>query len=469
MAYTNSSLVSVTQISPNRTSPRTHSIDTITVHCYVGQVSVERGLSGFADPNRKASCNYIVGTDGRIGLCVEEKDRSWCSSSGTNDHRAITIECASDNTYPYGFNEKVYASLVNLVEDICKRNNIKKLVWSSNKTDRVNHRNGVNMTCHRDFAAKECPGDWFYSREGQFANEVNARLSGTSVQNPPQQNASTTPAPQQSAATYKYVNQENYIINVLDLKDWDVWFAANNSYAKWPKPIKTAKTFCQEQKADLCWNLALFNFGDHQTVNYVRARGMQDIGYGGVGVNLELSWQDQCSGYAVAIKNGKVVSHNKKTNPYMGGTAYRNGIGLTEDGRVIIAQSMKKVSENAFASKINLIVPQAYNTKIKLLLFEDGGGSVQEYSARSKLNFLNNRMVATVTCAKYKGPQKITRDLIQGYKGEDVRFLQQILGGIPCDGSFGSQTKSRLKSAQKALGLKQTGKCDEATRKALGI
>ena len=35
-------------------------------------------------------------SDGSIGLYVEEKNRSWCSSSNANDQRAITIEVAAD-------------------------------------------------------------------------------------------------------------------------------------------------------------------------------------------------------------------------------------------------------------------------------------------------------------------------------------------------------------------------------------
>lgn len=172
----NSPLVNYTKISPNRTSPRNHKIDTITIHCVVGQCSVETLGNIFAPPSRQASSNYGVGVDGRIGMYVEEKDRSWCSSNGSNDNRAITIEVASDTTRPYVVNSKAYAALIDLVTDICKRNGINKLVWSTNKTDRVNHKNGCNMTVHRDYANKSCPGDYLYNRHGQIADEVNKRL-----------------------------------------------------------------------------------------------------------------------------------------------------------------------------------------------------------------------------------------------------------------------------------------------------
>ena len=179
MAYSNSSLVSYTKISPNRNSPRNHAIDTITIHCVVGQCSVETLGNIFAPSSRQASSNYGVGYDGRIGMYVEEKDRSWCSSSAVNDNRAVTIEVASDTTHPYAVNAKAYAAMLDLVTDICKRNGIKKLVWSTNKNERVNHLNGCNMTVHRDYANKSCPGDYLYNRHGEIAAEVNKRLGAT--------------------------------------------------------------------------------------------------------------------------------------------------------------------------------------------------------------------------------------------------------------------------------------------------
>ena len=172
----NSPLVSYTKISPNKTSPRNKKIDTITIHCVVGQCSVETLGNVFAPTSRQASSNYGVGVDGRIGMYVEEKDRSWCSSSGANDHRAITIEVASDTKHPYAVNDRAFAALLDLVTDICKRNGIKKLVWSTKKADRVNHKNGCNMTVHRDYANKSCPGDYLYNRHGEIAAEVNRRL-----------------------------------------------------------------------------------------------------------------------------------------------------------------------------------------------------------------------------------------------------------------------------------------------------
>lgn len=173
----NSPLVSYTKISPNRTSPRSKAIDTITIHCVVGQCGVEALGSEFAKTSKKASSNYGIGYDGRIGMYVEEKDRSWCSSNSANDNRAITIECASDMTPPYAINDKVYAALVELCADICKRNNIKELKWKGDKS-LIGQPDKQNMTVHRWFANKSCPGDYIYERLGKIADEVNAKLNG---------------------------------------------------------------------------------------------------------------------------------------------------------------------------------------------------------------------------------------------------------------------------------------------------
>lgn len=176
----NSPLVSYTKLSPNHSGQRTHSIDRITPHCVVGQLSAESICACFP-AGREASCNYGIGTDGRISLCVEEKNRSWCSSSRDNDQRAVTIECASDKTEPYAMNDKVYASLINLCVDICKRNGKTKLLWFGDKDKTLNYSpksDEMVITVHRWFANKSCPGNWLYARLGNLAAEVTQRLTG---------------------------------------------------------------------------------------------------------------------------------------------------------------------------------------------------------------------------------------------------------------------------------------------------
>ena len=69
----NSSLVTYTRITKNKTSPRNHKIDTITIHCIVGQWTAKQGCDYFATTDRECSANYVVGKDGSIGLSVDEK------------------------------------------------------------------------------------------------------------------------------------------------------------------------------------------------------------------------------------------------------------------------------------------------------------------------------------------------------------------------------------------------------------
>ena len=181
----NSGLVVYTKLSPNHSGQRTHSIDRITPHCVVGQLSCESICGCFTSPQRQASCNYGIGTDGRISLCVEEKNRSWCSSSNANDQRAVTIECSSDKTAPYAMTDAVYAALIDLCTDICKRNGKSKLLWFGDKNKTLSYEPKADemiITVHRWFANKSCPGDWLYNRLGDLAAKVTSRLGGGSQQ-----------------------------------------------------------------------------------------------------------------------------------------------------------------------------------------------------------------------------------------------------------------------------------------------
>ena len=184
MAYTNSKLVVHTKLSPNHSGQRTHSIDRISPHCVVGQVTAESLGNLFARASYQASSNYGIDKDGRVGLYVEEKNRSWCTSSNANDQRAVTIECASDTSSPYRMNDAVYQTLIKLCTDICRRNGKKKLLWFGDKNKTLNYSPAADemiITVHRWFANKSCPGDWLYSRLGDLANKVTAELGGSAA------------------------------------------------------------------------------------------------------------------------------------------------------------------------------------------------------------------------------------------------------------------------------------------------
>ena len=172
----NSPLVDYIKISPNK-SLRKAETDTITIHCVVGQLTVEAIGNCFDEEGEACSANYGIGFDGKIGLYVPENYRSWCSSNAANDHRAITIEVACEPKHPYEVTQEAYRALIKLLVDICKRNNIKQLLWKGDKS-LIGQVDKQNMTVHRWFANKACPGDWLYERHGQIAEEVNRLLSG---------------------------------------------------------------------------------------------------------------------------------------------------------------------------------------------------------------------------------------------------------------------------------------------------
>ena len=177
----NSKLVTYTNLTSKHYGER--KVKGVTIHCYVGQVTAKQGVDYLTNTPRQASANYVVGRDGSIGLCVEEKYGAFTSSSKKNDYTdgMVTIEVACNPEYPYDITRQAYDALISLVTDICKRNKINKLVWSNNKSDRVNKTNGCNMSMHRDFAATACPGDYIISKLPKIATEVNNRLGTTTT------------------------------------------------------------------------------------------------------------------------------------------------------------------------------------------------------------------------------------------------------------------------------------------------
>jgi N-acetyl-anhydromuramyl-L-alanine amidase AmpD len=185
----NSNLVTYKNLTNNCTKPRNHVLDTLTPHVVVGQFPAKWIVDYFTDPSLEASCNYAIGTDGDIALGVEESNRSWCTSSRENDHRAITVEIASDKTDPYAITDKAYAALIDLFTDICKRYGKTKVIWKPDKDYMLNYapaENEMRITVHRWFANKSCPGPYLYERLTDVANEINKRLADANKTEEPQ-------------------------------------------------------------------------------------------------------------------------------------------------------------------------------------------------------------------------------------------------------------------------------------------
>lgn len=169
----NSSLVDVTILSPNCNSPRNNTINKITIHHMAGNLTVERCGELFANPDRQGSSNYGIGTDGRVGLYVDEGDRAWTSSSPDNDNQAVTIEVAnSEYGGEWPVSDAAFEKLIDLCVDICRRNGIERLNFTGDATG--------NLTMHKYFAATNCPGPYLEARFPDIADKVNARLNNNS-------------------------------------------------------------------------------------------------------------------------------------------------------------------------------------------------------------------------------------------------------------------------------------------------
>ena len=269
----NSKLVEVTIYSPNCNVPRNNKIDRITPHCVVGQCTIEALGNLFANPQREASSNYGIGSDGRIGLFVDESNRPWTSSSPDNDNRAITIECASDTYPPYAFNSVVYAQLIKLCADICKRNGKNKLIWIADKNKALAYtpkENEMLLTVHRWFAETICPGDWLMSRMDKLAKEVTNQLA--------------------TKGKLKKVNGEwCYVVNGKVDTTYNGF--GKNKYGKWK---------CTNGKVDFSYNgLAQGTQGW-----YMVQSGKLDTTYNGLCTNKNGTW---------VVKKGKVdFSYNGK-------------------------------------------------------------------------------------------------------------------------------------------------------------
>ena len=227
-----SSLICDSSLSANTSGRRKYPVTRITIHTadrpdmkldkfklYYGaefEKIRDNKNSTIAYLYSQCSIQYGIDIDGKIIQLLDERFRSWASSNEDNDNRAITIEVASDTYHPYAVNSKAYNSLINLLVDICKRNGIKKLVWSTNKKDRINHKNGCNMTVHRDYANKSCPGDYLYNRHGEIAEAVNKKLKVKDETSTPEKPKKvTTPN-----AIYKVRVGGNWLPEVKNLSDY---------------------------------------------------------------------------------------------------------------------------------------------------------------------------------------------------------------------------------------------------------
>ena len=151
-------------------------ITVITPH-HMAVITTGKACAESHKRGNSSSANYYIGKDGDICLGVEEQYRAWTSGSRANDSNAITIEVSNDGGAPdYHVSDKALESLIKLCVDICKRNGIKQLNYTGDKTG--------NLTMHCMFQATACPGPYLKSKFPYIMEEVNKRLGAKNVKFP---------------------------------------------------------------------------------------------------------------------------------------------------------------------------------------------------------------------------------------------------------------------------------------------
>ena len=168
----NSPLTEYVYLSPNADFPRGDVIRKVTIHHMAGNLPLEELGTSFAQRDRRASSNYAIDSQGRVGLYVEEANQAWTSRSPENDSQAVTIEVANDEIGgEWHVSDMAYERLIELCVDMCQRNGIEELRYTGDETG--------NLTLHSMFYSEtECPGPYLKGRMDEIADEVNRRLAG---------------------------------------------------------------------------------------------------------------------------------------------------------------------------------------------------------------------------------------------------------------------------------------------------
>ena len=173
-----SSLTNAVIMSPNHSGSRYNSISKITIHHMAGNLSIETCGNVFLNPNRQASSNYGIDSDGRIACYVDEENHPWTSANWDNDDRAITIEVANSETGgDWPISQEAYASLIRLCADICNRYGIYPYYDGTPS---------ATLTEHCMFVATNCPGPTIHAMQVNHVieNDIRAAMAGAAVSAP---------------------------------------------------------------------------------------------------------------------------------------------------------------------------------------------------------------------------------------------------------------------------------------------
>lgn len=190
-----SSLTNFEKLSPNRNKPRNMPVCRLTPHHVAGNLTALATLSldkfQTYNPTNGSSSNYAIGSDGQIGLGVEETNRAWTSSSSTNDHQAITVEISNDGGAPdWKMSDDAINAWLDLATDICQFYGFSKVNYKE-KPSNITIAKVENwiktwakddemiVTLHNWYSATACPGPYFMAQLPWLVYEMNKRLSGS--------------------------------------------------------------------------------------------------------------------------------------------------------------------------------------------------------------------------------------------------------------------------------------------------
>ena len=185
------------------TIPRNKPITKITIHHAAGVIS-GANMQSWGHNNTGASWNYGIGNDGVVGQLIDEKNRPWTSSSGTNDHQAVTFEVGNKTAAPdWEISAAAWEKLIIMCVDVCKRN------------QGIKQKNGqpglyfdgtpnASLTFHYMFANTNCPGPYIKARAQMICDEVNARLNAVSTPAPKPEESEEKKMPEYLERKYAY-------------------------------------------------------------------------------------------------------------------------------------------------------------------------------------------------------------------------------------------------------------------------
>ena len=167
-------IIKATHFSKGRSGRK---IETITIHHMAGVLTCEQ-CGRIFQGNRQASAHYGVGSDGRIAQYVDEADTAWSNSNWDSNCKSVTIETSNSSAGGnWPVSDTVLNSLIRLVADVAKRNNITLV-------------KGKTVVWHQMYIATTCPGEYLLSKMDYIideANKINA-VSEQPEQTKPSQN-----------------------------------------------------------------------------------------------------------------------------------------------------------------------------------------------------------------------------------------------------------------------------------------